>query len=153
MGLRAQNTAARARAKRPESQDEAVKNQMTARLADMDAKNALKVPEDSVKAAGEMMSPDFVRGFPNPYLIDTLENPTMINVIASERRLDLAACVEWSGTAEMAVDAAESVKPRISWKRCSVHQMAAAHHGGNEVGFISSLESAPPSPWGTGAPF
>lgn len=126
MGLRAQNTAARARAKRPESQDEAVKNQMTARLADMDAKNALKVPEDSVKAAGEMMSPDFVRGFPNPYLIDTLENPTMVSVVASEHRLDLAACVD-SRVAESAVDAAQSIQAQNSLEKMLAHQMAAAH--------------------------
>ncbi len=119
MGLRAQNTAARARAKRPESQDEAVKNQMTARLADMDAKNALKVPEDSVKAAGEMMSPDFVRGFPNPYLIDTLENPTMVSVVASEHRLDLAACVD-SRVPSPQLMRHNPFRLQTHWKKCSL---------------------------------
>ena len=58
--LHAQNTAARARATKPESQDEAVRNQMTAALADMDVGKHLEVPEGSVRACGEMMSPDYM---------------------------------------------------------------------------------------------
>jgi hypothetical protein len=124
--FRAQNTAARARAKRPETQDEAVKNQMTARLADMDAKNALEVPEGSVKMTGEMMSPDFRRSLRHDYLVDTLENPSVVSVIASEHRLDLAACVD-SHVAESAVDAAQSIQAENSLEKMLAHQMAAAH--------------------------
>jgi hypothetical protein len=50
----------------------------------------------------------------------------MINVIASELRLDLAACVR-SCAAELAVDAAESVRAANSLEKMLCHQMAAAH--------------------------
>ena len=75
---------------------------MTAALAEMDSRNHLKVPEDSVRASGEMLSPEFVRACPSCYLIDTLQNPSMVSVIASEYRLDLAAYID-SRVAELAV--------------------------------------------------
>ena len=50
----------------------------------------------------------------------------MINVMASEQRLDLAASVG-SGVAEMAVDAAETVQATNSLEKMLCHQMAAAH--------------------------
>ncbi len=124
--LHAQNSVARARASIPQCQDEAVRNQMTASLAEMDAKKTLEVPEDSVKASGEMMSPDFVRGCRNYHLIDTLQNPSMISVIASEYRLDLASYID-SRVAELAVDAAQSAQAENSLEKMLCHQMAAAH--------------------------
>jgi len=125
-GIRAHHTAARAKAQRAESQDEAVKNQMTAALAEMDLRNHLKVPEDSVRASGEMLSPEFTRTCPSAYLIDTLQNPNMISVIASEYRLDLAAHID-SRVAELAVDAARSAQATNSLEKMLCHQMAAAH--------------------------
>lgn len=124
--LHAQNTAARARATKPESQDEAVRNQMTAGLADMDVRRHLEVPEGSVEACGEMMSPDYMRGCRSCYLIDTLQNPSMINVIASEYRLDLASYID-SRVAELAVDTAQSAQAQNSLEKMLCHQMAAAH--------------------------
>jgi len=125
-GIRAQHTAARAKAQRAESQDEAVRNRMTAALAEMDSGNCLKVPEDSVRASGEMMSPDFMRSCPSCYLIDTLQNPSMVSVIASEYRVDLAAYID-SRVAELAVDTAQSAQAANSAEKMLCHQMAAAH--------------------------
>jgi hypothetical protein len=124
--LRAQNSVARAKAQKAHSQDEAVRNQMSASLAEMDLRDCLKVPEDSVNASGEMMSPDFMRGCRNYSLIDTLQNPSMVNVIASEYRIDLAAYID-SRVAELAIDAAESAQAANSLEKMLCHQMAAAH--------------------------
>jgi hypothetical protein len=124
--LRAQNSVARAKAQRVHSQDEAVRNQMTASMAEMDSRDCLKVPEDSVNASGEMMSPDFMRSCRNYTLIDTLQNPSMVNVIASEYRIDLAAYID-SRVAELAIDAAESAQAANSLEKMLCHQMAAAH--------------------------
>ena len=86
-------------------------------------KNLLEVPDNMVRSCGETVSPEFRLGF----LVDRLQdNPTMINVIASELRLDFTACVR-SGMAELAVDAAESVQAANSLEKMLCHQMAAAH--------------------------
>lgn len=121
--LRAHNRAIRARAKRAESLDEAVSNKMDEGLANLEAERLLKVPENVVRSCDEAITPEFRLGF----LVDTLrDEPTMINVIASEERLDLAARVG-SGVAELAVDAAESVQAANSLEKMLCHQMAAAH--------------------------
>lgn len=125
-GIRAHNTAARAKAAISDSQDEAVKNRMAAVVAEMDAKKALDVPADCVRASGEMMSPEFMRTCHNCRLIDTLQNPSMVSVIASEYRLDLAAYID-SRVAELAIDTAQSAQAANSLEKMLCHQMAAAH--------------------------
>jgi hypothetical protein len=70
----------------------------------------------------EAVTPEFRLGF----LVDTLgDEPTMINVVASELRLDYAICVR-SGVAELAVDAAESLQAANSLEQILSHQIAAA---------------------------
>ena len=121
--FRAHNRAIRAKAKRAESLDEVMSNKMDEIEANIQAKNLLKVPEDVVHSCGEAFTPGYRLGF----LADRLQNePTMINVIASEERLDLAAHVG-SGVAEMAVDAVETVQAANSLEKMLCHQMAAAH--------------------------
>ncbi|MBZ5641151.1 MAG: hypothetical protein LAO19_00160 [Acidobacteriia bacterium] len=120
--MRALNKARRAAAKRPESVDGAVSNKMDGILANREAEACLKLPEDLVKSSGEIIQKDFRL----PHVVDTLKNPTMINVIASEHRLDLAACVA-ARVVESAVDAAESIQAANSLEKMLCHQMAAAH--------------------------
>jgi hypothetical protein len=123
LALRAHNRAIRAQAKKTESLDEAVSHKTDEALANLEAKNLLKVPEALVHSSGEAFTPEFRLGF----LKDRLQNePTMINVIASEERLDLAASVG-SGVVELAVDAAETVQAANSLEKTLCHQMAAAH--------------------------
>lgn len=123
LALRAQNRAARARAKKASSPSESASNAIAESFADAEAQNLLKIPDNLIRSCGEAITPEFRLDF----LVDRLQHePTMVNVIASERRLDLAACV-WSGAAEMAVDAAESVQAANSLEKMLCHQIAAAH--------------------------
>lgn len=123
MAIRAINKAARAAAKRPESLNEAVSNKMDERLARLEADGLMKPPENLVKAAGEVV--DLANlGFISSYLVDTLEQPNMLSVDASEQRMNLAT----SGAGlQLAVDAAESAQAGNSLEKMLCHQMAAAH--------------------------
>jgi hypothetical protein len=58
-------------------------------------------------------------------LANTLREPNMIGVDASEQRMEAAAD---AGVLEAAVDAAESVGAGNSLEKMLCHQMAAAHH-------------------------
>jgi hypothetical protein len=122
LAIRARLRAARAAAKRPESLNEAVANQMDEALAKREAKGLIHPPENLVAACGEATQSDFRLA----HLVDTLQNPNMVSVIASEHRLDLAAGVG-SRVAESAVDAAESVQAGNSLEKMLCHQMAAMH--------------------------
>jgi hypothetical protein len=122
LALRARNRARRSAATKPESLNEAVSNKMDERLALTEAEANLKLPKGLLTSCGEVIQQDFRL----PHIIDTLQNPNMISVIASEHRLDLAACVG-SRVAESAVDAAESVQAGNSLEKMLCHQMAAAH--------------------------
>jgi hypothetical protein len=57
--------------------------------------------------------------------VDTLENPNMISVDASEQRMILAA---GASVLQAAVDASESAQAGNSLGKMLCHQMAAAHH-------------------------
>ena len=134
LAMRALNKARRAAAKKPESLSKAVSHKMTERLANGEAENLLKIPENLARSCGETVTPKFRLGF----LLDRLrDEPTMINVIASELRLDYAACVR-SGVAELAIDAAESVQAANSLEKMLSHQMAAARLLCNAVPNVST---------------
>jgi len=137
--IRARQKAARAAAKKPESLNEAVSNKMDEVLAKRDAEAYLKLPEDLVKSCGEVIQQDFRL----PHIIDTLQNPNMISVIASEHRLDLAACVG-SRVAELAVDAAESAQAGNSLEKMLCHQLAAAHRAAMKLTASSLNTPLPP---------
>lgn len=122
LAIRAQQRARRAAAKRPETLNEAVSNTMDQRLANLEARSLLRPPENLVSEYGETLQQDFRL----PWIIDTLENPDMVNVIASEHRVDLAASVG-SRVVESAVDAAQSVQAQNSLEKMLCHQMAAMH--------------------------
>ena len=62
----------------------------------------------------------------------------MIGVVASEHRLDLAACVG-SRVAESAVDAAQSAQAGNSLEKMLCHQMAAIHRAATKL-IARSLE-------------
>jgi hypothetical protein len=88
----------------------------------------------------ESIQSDFRLGF----IVDTLQqNPTMVNIIASEHRLDLAACV-WSRVAESAVDAAQSAQAGNSLEKMLCHQMAAMHCAAMKVLASSLRDGLPP---------
>jgi hypothetical protein len=120
--IRAHLKAVRAAAKKPSCLNEAVSNRTDEVLARMDAETLLKPPEDLVRSSGEAIKRDFRL----PHIVDTLQNPNMISVVASEHRLDLAACVG-SRVAESAIDAAQSAQAGNSLEKMLCHQMAAIH--------------------------
>ena len=140
LGVRALNRARRAAAQKPEDVNEAVSNRMNEVFANQEAESLLKAPEDLVLACGEAIQP----GFRLPQIIDTLQNPNMVNVIASEHRLDLAACVG-SRVAESAIDAAESAQAANSLEKMLCHQMAAAHRAAMKMTANSLTASLQPA--------
>ncbi len=120
--IRAHLKATRAATKKPGSLNEAVSNRMDEVLARKDAETLLKPPENLVHACGEAIRTNFRL----PHIVDTLQESNMIGVVASEHRLDLAACVG-SRVAESAVDAAQSAQAGNSLEKMLCHQMAAIH--------------------------
>jgi hypothetical protein len=128
IGIRASLRAQHARAKKPESLNEAVSSKMDENIASRTAEMALQVPEELVAGSGEAIQPNFRSDLPfrNSRFLDTLQNPTMVSVIASEHRLDLAASVD-PRVVESAVDAAQSAQAQNSLEKMICHQMAAGH--------------------------
>jgi len=139
LAIRARQRAARAAARKPESLNEAVSNQMDQALAKREARSLLQPPGGLVRACGEAIQGDFRLS----HLVDTLQNPNMVSVIASEHRIDLVAGVG-SRVAESAVDAAESAQARNSLEKMLCHQMAAMHRAAMKlVARGLDLESQP----------
>jgi hypothetical protein len=109
--------------RRPDSPDEDARNNLEADIALRDAENALKAPDHLIAAAGEAIRPEFRLDF----LVDRLKNePDMIGVIASEHRVELAACVG-PRVAESAIDAVQTAQAANSLEKMVCHQMAAGH--------------------------
>ena len=126
--------------RRQKTLNEAVSNDMDAVLANLEAKKLLQPPENLVTACGESIQPDFRL----PFIVDTLQHhPSMINIIASEHRVDLAACV-WSRVAESAVDAAQSAQAANSLEKMLCHQMAAMHCAAMKLVASSLRDNLPP---------
>jgi hypothetical protein len=122
-GIRASLKAKRAEARRADSPDEAARNREEEEIALRDAENALKAPDNLIAAAGEAIRPEFRLDF----LVDRLKDePDMIGVIASEHRVELAACVG-PRVAESAIDAAQTAQAANSLEKMICHQMAAGH--------------------------
>ena len=139
LGIRAYQRASRAAAKTAETQNEAVSNHMDERLANMEAANLLKPPTDLVQQCGEALQQDFRL----PWVLDTLQNPEMVSVVASEHRVDLAACVG-SRVVETAIDAAHSAQAQNSLEKMLCHQMAAAHRAAMKLTADSLNRNLPP---------
>jgi hypothetical protein len=139
LAIRARQRAVRAAAKKPESLNEAVANKMDEALAKREAENLIQPPANTVSACGEVVQRDFRLD----HIVDTLENPNMINVVASEHRLDLAACVG-SRVAEAAIDAAQSGQAANSLEKMLCHQMAAMHRAAMKLMARSLETSLPP---------
>ena len=139
LAIRAHQKAARAAARKSESLNEAVSNRMDERLANLEAERLLQLPDNLVRACGEAIQNDFRLG----HIVDTLQNPNMVNVVASEHRLDLAACVG-SRVAETAVDAAQSAQARNSLEKMLCHQMAAMHRAAMKATARSLEPELPP---------
>jgi hypothetical protein len=123
LAIRALHRQRRAATKQPKSLNEAVSNRMDEGLARLEADQMLKPPPGLTKAAGEVVDLGDL-GFISSYLVDTLENPNMISVDASEQRMNLAA---GAGVLQVAVDASESAQAGNSLEKMLCHQMAAAH--------------------------
>lgn len=139
LAIRANLRAQRAAAKKPESLDEAVSNRMDEKFAKLEAEAMLKPPEDLLSSCGEVIQRDFRL----PFIVDTLKNPNMVSVIASEQCIDLAACV-WPRMAESAVDAAVSAQAANSLEKMLCHQLAAAHFAAMKLTGYSFHNSPPP---------
>jgi hypothetical protein len=123
LAIRTLHRERRAATKKPASLNEAVSNRMDERLARLEADQMLKPPPGLTKAAGEVVDLGDL-GFMSGYLAETLDNPNMISVDASEQRMQLAGGVS---VLQAAVDAAESAKAANSLEKMLCHQMAAAH--------------------------
>ena len=139
VAIRASLKAKRAAARKPESLDEAVSNRTDEVLARLEAEAALKAPERLISACGEAIRPAFFR----LSTVDTLQNPNMVNVIASEHRIDLAAGVD-SRVAVAPVDAAQSAQAENSLEKMLCHQMAAMHRAAMKLTAWSLNASLPP---------
>jgi len=137
--IRAHLKAVRAAAKKPSCLNEAVSNRSDEVLARLDAETLVKRPENLVRACGEAIRPEFRLS----HIVDTLQEPNMIGVVASEHRLDLAACVG-SRVAESAVDAAQSAHAGNSLEKMLCHLMAAAHRAAMKLLASSLNNSLPP---------
>jgi hypothetical protein len=121
VGIRAGLQARRARLRRSDSPDQAARNKLEEHIALRDAENALKAPDNLIAAGGEAIRPEFRLD----YLVDRLrDQPDMIGVIASEHRVELAACVG-PRVAESAIDAAQTAQAANSLEKMVCHQMAA----------------------------
>jgi hypothetical protein len=115
--------AQRARARKPDSPEEAARNSLEEEVALRDAEDALKAPDNLIAAAGEAIRPEFRLDF----LVDRFKDePDMISVMASEHRVELAACVG-PRVAESAIDAAQTAQATNSLEKMVCHQMAAGH--------------------------
>jgi len=123
LAIRARHRQRRAASKKTQTLDEAVSNRMDEGLARSEADRVIKPPSGLTKAAGEVVDLEDL-GFITGYLADTLENPNMISIDASEQRMHLAA---GASVLQAAVDAAESAKASCSLEKMLCHQMAAAH--------------------------
>ena len=123
LAIRALQRQRRAATRKAESLNEAVSNKMDERLAKLEADQMLNPPPGLTKAAGEVVDVDNLR-FISGYLVDTLKNPNMISVDASDQRMHLAA---GASVLQAAVDAAESAKAGNSLEKMLCHQMATAH--------------------------
>jgi hypothetical protein len=123
LAIRARQRQRRAVGRKAQTLDEAVSNRMDEGLARLEADRMTKPPSGLTKAAGEVVDLGDL-GFITGYLADTLENPNMISVDASEQRMHLAAR---AGVLQAAVDAAESARAGNSLEKMLCHQMAAAH--------------------------
>jgi hypothetical protein len=78
-----------------------------------------------VKSHGEAVLRDVVDSSSSHWaFVDTLRDPSLIAVDASEQRLER---VRDAGVLELALDASESVKAGNSIEKMFVHQMAACH--------------------------
>lgn len=115
-----------------------MRNKVDERLATLEAKSLIEPPANLVSGCGEKIQQDFRLD----YLVDTLENPNMISVVASDHRLELAACV-WSRVAESALDAAASAQAQNSLEKMLCHQMAAMHCSAMKL-TARSLRDLPP---------
>ncbi len=142
IAIRASLKAKRAAARKPASFNEAVSNGMDevlARLEAEDAEVALRPPQNLVSSCGEAILPRFY----SSHIVDTLQNPNMVNVIASEHRVDLAAEVG-SRMVESAVDAAQSAQAENSLEKMLCHQIAAAHRAAMNLTAWSLNTALPP---------
>jgi hypothetical protein len=137
--IRAHLKAVRAATKKPSCLNEAVSNRSDEVLARLEAETLVKPPENLVRSSGETIRPEFRLA----HIVDTLQEPNMIGVVASEHRLDLAACVG-SRVAESAVDAAQSAQAGNSLEKMLCHQMAAAHRAAMKLLDKSLNSSLPP---------
>jgi hypothetical protein len=103
--------------------------------------DAFMQPGELVRGAGEVVRSVSGDSDLQPWMVDTLANPNMIGVNASEQRLEIAA---EAGVLEAAVDAAESVQAANSLERMLCHQMAGAHQAGMKLLTRAMNERLPP---------
>jgi hypothetical protein len=114
-------------------------NARVAERAQAEADELLKPPGELVRGCGEVVCSD-TDGEVQQWLVDTLREPNMIAVGASEQRLEAASK---AGVLEAAVDAAQSAKAANSLEKMLCHQMAAAHHAGMTL-LTRSIEARMP---------
>jgi hypothetical protein len=113
------------------------------------AENFLALPGEEIEvgAAGEMV-PTGERAMDRPDLIDTVRSqPDKVTARASVARLELVA---QTGTLDLAVDTADTIKARNSLEKMLAHQIATAHalamkfaaKSEQMLGFITTWDTA-----------
>jgi hypothetical protein len=100
-------------------------NRFEVERAQAEAETMLKPSGELVTGAGEVVNVDSESEISRLVFANTIREPNMIGVDASEQRLEAAAD---AGILEAAVDAAESARAGNSLEKMLCHQMAAAHH-------------------------
>src|ERR1039458_881995 len=101
-------------------------NRMEVERAEAVADAMLKPTGELVAGGGEVVHLDPAESEVSRQIFaDTLREPNMISVDASDQRMEAAAD---AGVLEAAVDAAESGRAGNSLEKMLCHQMAAAHH-------------------------
>ena len=131
--IRAKQKALRCAETRPESLTQEVGNEAEGERAQTEAEEMMKPVGQIVLEAGEALHVDPRELAYNPTferLRNTLEQPNMISVKASEERMEAALK---AGVLEIAVDAAESARASNSIEKMLAHQMAAAHQLGMKL--------------------
>ena len=111
--------------------------------AEAEAKAMLKPTGELVAGAGEVVHVDSTDPEVSRLVFaDTIREPNMIGVDASEQRMEAAAD---AGVLEAAVDAAESARAGNSLEKMLCHQMAAAHHAAMKLMARGTDSRLPPA--------
>lgn len=105
---------------------DAILNRGTAAELKSTATALLRPPEEIIECAGHEKGLSHRDGMPG--VIETLDDPNMVNLRASEERLELLG-----NSLVVGVDAADTIRPQNSLEKMLAHQMGAVHRLGMKL--------------------